>query len=228
MTAINLVEIVGEPRSWSPKKGPAQGQTFHSYKVKDDKGTVYEINRKPESGPPKLGLDEYEITPPKEGTDFPPKLKKVQKGGFGGSKPDPERDARIARQVAFKGAVELIAGGSSGVLTDDAYVEMVGSLTEALLPIVTGETGPSVEKKVEDVAKSVSANPTPEPDSGDRAPSREAVREAYDTFIEKARDKQSAKNLVKLQTAALGIEPEQEMDEEQRTKLYQFLTSDAQ
>ncbi len=225
MTQLNLTEVIGEPRPWSPKANPSV--TLHSYKVKDDTGTIYEINRKPESGPPKLGLDEYEITPAKG--DYPAKLKRVQQGGFGGQARanNPELDAKIARQVAFKGAVELVAANdSSGDWAID--VDTVGRVTEALLPIVTGETAPAVAQKVEQVAQSVSANPNPEPDSGDRAPSRETVTEAYHAFIEKAADKQSAQNLVKLQSAALGIEPNAHMSDEQRTKLYEFLTSDAQ
>lgn len=49
-----------------------------------------------------------------------------------------ERGDKIDRAVAFKGAVELVAAGVNGVLSDDAYVESVGSLTAALLPVVKG------------------------------------------------------------------------------------------
>lgn len=235
MTQLNLTEVIGEPRSWSPKANPSV--TLHSYKVKDDKGTVYEINRKPESGPPKLGLDEYEITPPKEGTDFPPKLKKVGNyGGGGGGGKSPEVQRAIQRQHSQEMAVRTVALSpqyATEASTPDEFREFLADTLRPLIDWFDEDTnlaaaGPDVKKKVEEVAQSVSANPKPEPDSGDRAPSRETVREAYETFIEKASDKQSAKNLVKLQTAALDIKQDQEMNEEQRTKLYEFLTSDAQ
>lgn len=140
MPTLNLTEIVGEPREWAPKANPER--KFKSYKVRDDQGNEYEWNRKADSPPPPLGPGEFEITPPKEGTSFPPKIKKAQSGGgFGGSRPDPERDARIARQVAFKGAVELSAAtvtASDGVQATEVVAKHIAELTDALLPIVTG------------------------------------------------------------------------------------------
>jgi hypothetical protein len=107
MPTLTLTEVVGEPRPWSPKDHPER--VFHSYRVKDDKGTVYEINRKPESGPPKLGPDEYEITPAKG--DFPPKLKRVQQngsGGFSGGGMSPERQRAVQRQHSQEMSLRLL------------------------------------------------------------------------------------------------------------------------
>lgn len=89
MTQINLVEVLGEPRQWSGQNGG----TFDSYKVKADDGTVYEINVKGGNPPPKLGPDEFDVTPPKEGTSFPPKLKRQFSGGGGGGQRNAAKDA---------------------------------------------------------------------------------------------------------------------------------------
>jgi hypothetical protein len=50
-----------------------------------------------------------------------------------------EKDARIARQVAFKGAVELIAGKAVEIGNGPVEDE-VDNLTGRLLPVVTGES----------------------------------------------------------------------------------------
>jgi len=104
MTTITLTEVVGEPREWSPKDNPER--KFKSYRVKADDGTVYEINRKPESGPPELGPGEYQVTPSKG--DFPAKLKKVFAGGGRGGR-SPEETARIERQSARRDAIAYAA-----------------------------------------------------------------------------------------------------------------------
>lgn len=106
MTLLTLTEVVGEPRTWSPKDNPER--VFNSYKVKDDNGTLYEINRKASSGPPELGQGDYEITPPKEGTSFPPKIKKVFRGGGGGGGMSPERQRAIQRQHSQEMAVRVM------------------------------------------------------------------------------------------------------------------------
>jgi hypothetical protein len=65
-------------------------------------------------------------------------------GGSRGGNPD--LDAKIARQVAFKGAVELVASGKVGIQEgSDNAVVAVGALTDALLPIVTRGTDPKAE-----------------------------------------------------------------------------------
>jgi hypothetical protein len=93
-------------------------------------------------------------------------------GGGGGSYNDPERDARIARSVAFKGAVDLVAASLSPA-TEVQVEEMagiIGSLTDRLLPVVTdvgvGSPRPAEQAKVSGGA------PEPGADSsanGDRA-----------------------------------------------------------
>lgn len=105
MTQINLVEVLGEPRQWSGQNGG----TFDSYKVKAEDGTVYEINVKGGNPPPKLGPDEFDVTPPKEGTSFPPKLKRQFSGGGGGGQRNAAKDAywEAKEQRDIEGVVRM-------------------------------------------------------------------------------------------------------------------------
>lgn len=106
MPTLTLTEIVGEPREWAPKDNPTR--KFHSWIVKDDKGQPYEINTKV-GNEVKLGADEFDVTPPKPGTSFPAKLKRVQQGGAGGGRGrSPAETARIERMAAHKTAAAIL------------------------------------------------------------------------------------------------------------------------
>lgn len=110
MPTLTLTEVLGEPRQWSGKNGG----TFDSYKVKakDQQGIekVYEINVKAGNPPPKLGADEFDITPPKEGTSFPPKIKRQFSGQSGGGRGrSPEETKAIQRQHSQGMAIQFAA-----------------------------------------------------------------------------------------------------------------------
>lgn len=122
MTTLNLVEVIGEGRPYELKNGPAAGTKLVGWRVKDDKGTTYDISTKPDKGPPKLGPDEFTIKP--SGNDFPDKISRVSQGGGGGQsnaareaywdrKEQREIEAipRITRSHAQEMAVRVMALG---------------------------------------------------------------------------------------------------------------------
>lgn len=133
MPTLNLTEIVGEPRTWEGK----QGGKFDSYKVKAEDGTVYEINVKHGNPPPKLGPDDFDVTPPKEGTSFPPKIKRQFSGGGGQrnaakdayweakEQRDIEGIARMGRAHAQEMAIRVAIGlGSYSTQPDERSAEL--------------------------------------------------------------------------------------------------------
>jgi hypothetical protein len=90
-----------------------------SWTVKTSDDEVIQVVLPQDQIPPKAG-DQLNGTlyPPKEGTSFPPSFypRKGGKGG-GGYRKSPEEMASIEKQVAMKGAVDLIIAGKA--VTDD-------------------------------------------------------------------------------------------------------------
>lgn len=106
--SIYTVEAITGNREFESKYGPLK-----SYKVRisgdDGFSGEAEITQKPTTAAPTVG-QAIEGTLDKSNPKFPPKLKKaqVQSGGFsGGGKPNKDSKS-IERQVAFKGAVEIV------------------------------------------------------------------------------------------------------------------------
>jgi hypothetical protein len=100
-----------------------------SWTVKTSDDEVIQVVLPQDQIPPKAG-DQLNGTlyPPKEGTSFPPSFypRKGGKGGGGGYRKSPEEMASIEKQVAMKGAVDLIIAGKGNVadvssLTRDLY-----------------------------------------------------------------------------------------------------------
>jgi hypothetical protein len=126
--SIYTVEAITGNREFESKYGPLK-----SYKVKisgdDGFSGEAEITQKPTTAAPTVG-QAIEGTLDKSNPKFPPKLKKaqVQSGGFsGGGKPNKDSKS-IERQVAFKGAVEIVVAmlGAGQELDDPA---LAGTLT---------------------------------------------------------------------------------------------------
>lgn len=139
MTLLTLTEVLGEPREWSPKDHPER--KFYSYRVKASDGSTYEINTK--GDPPKLGPDDFTITPGKG--DFPAKLKRQFGGGGGGgqnhshgSDLPPEFWAAKDRRLARAGMMQAVV--ASGLCNNapgvDAFVSQADHYTTALLKVL--------------------------------------------------------------------------------------------
>lgn len=125
MSIYEITSVNGR-REFDSKYGP-----LVSYKltIKGDDGFQgdAEMTRKPESPAPREG-EQVEGTLDKSNPKYPPKLKRAQ-GSAGGGGRAPGRSNKdsesIERQVAFKGAVELIAAtlDSSDTMPDDLICE---------------------------------------------------------------------------------------------------------
>lgn len=107
MSNYTITSVNGR-REFESKYGP-----LVSYKltIKGDDGYEgeAEMTRKPESPAPQQG-EQVEGTLDKSNPKYPPKLKRAPGGGVarsGGGRPSKDSES-IERQVAFKGAVELI------------------------------------------------------------------------------------------------------------------------
>jgi hypothetical protein len=140
MPTYQITEVSEDYKEWDSRFGP-----MHTYTVKatDPAGEsrVFEMNRKPQSGPPQTGEVDASEQPAKG--DFPPKLKinYSEQGGGGGSSTsggmskddywrrkeerDLTADKRMGRAHAQEMALRLIdAAGDAGDLRmdDDAVL----------------------------------------------------------------------------------------------------------
>jgi hypothetical protein len=131
MSQYNITEVSEDFNEWQSKFGP-----MHTYTVRavDPAGETrtFQMNRKPESGPPQTGEVDASEKPAKG--DFPPTLKinyTEQGGGGGGATqtaaapaPSPSRQKAIQRQHSQEMALRLIAvtGDASALNTDDEKI----------------------------------------------------------------------------------------------------------
>src|SRR5512139_1715539 len=77
-----------------------------------------------------------------------------------------DKDARIARQVAFKAAVEMLNPGKGSSFDFGIVAEAINDLTNRLVPVVTGEA----EGKSEVVSKTTEVTPEPQIDPAGQTP----------------------------------------------------------
>jgi len=162
MPEFTIAAVSPETRPWKSEKWG----DFIAYKIKvEGSDEVIELSQKTTTDAPTVGqMIDGEI---QDNGDFGKKFKKSYSGGQGGGGSDPQRDARIARQVAFKGAVEIAVASITAAKPDAPQVDwlsMVGDWTDRLLPIVTGQ---SAEGKAEEAAPNdspLAATSDPVPD----------------------------------------------------------------
>jgi hypothetical protein len=104
MASDMTISKVLDRREWSGQHGP-----MVTYKIELEGHGVAELNQKPETPAPQEGQSIFgDLQPGREG--YPPKLKKVQQGGFGGGGKSPEEQKSIRRQSAQqRAALYLIA-----------------------------------------------------------------------------------------------------------------------
>lgn len=237
------ITSVGDPRSWTGKFGP---MLSYDLRLEGEQETV-ELAQKPTTQAPVLGQT-IEGTIDRTGPHGP-KLKKAQPmGGSGGGRPkDPDLDHRIARQVAFKGAIELVAASppifgeddtKAPSLHNEVAIASVAALTEELLPIVEGnvvDARPSVKR----VAKTLSGGPekpqeaagaVSTPSEGDGPVTKEKLAQAFRDYLDKAGppdsvDREAAKKKTELLMASLGITSTTEMSDDQARQMYEALTT---
>lgn len=150
--SIYTVEAITGEREFESKYGPLK-----SFKVKlsgdDGFSGEAEITQKPTTAPPTVG-QAIEGTLDKSNPKFPPKLKKAMGGGGGGFKMagKPSKDSvSIERQVAFKGAVEIIVAmlRSGQELPDPAIAATMTRFFDHGLGLIQGT--PSKTATIEDV-----------------------------------------------------------------------------
>jgi hypothetical protein len=129
MATLTLTKVLDGPREWSPKDNP--DRKFHSWTVEADDGNKFEINTKA-GNEVKLGTDEFTVTPPKPGTDFPPKLKRVQQNRNGGGGMSPERQAAVQRQHSQEMAIRMLDAFEPRLdgRTAKTYLPQIKALTD--------------------------------------------------------------------------------------------------
>jgi hypothetical protein len=105
MASDMTISKVLDRREWSGQHGP-----MVTYKIEIEGHGPAELNQKPTSPPPQEGQSIFGDLVPNANPNFPPKLKKVQQGGFGGGGKSPEEQKSIRRQSAQqRAALYLIA-----------------------------------------------------------------------------------------------------------------------
>lgn len=239
MPDYKVLEVV-RVDDWSGQYGPMKG---YQLRVEGPDGELeVDHNRKPDSNPPQTG---EVIQGHLEDGKYRKKLKKDQQqststDGRKGRQRDSDLDHRIARQVAFKGAVELMAASppvhgedetKAPSLYNETVIARIASLVEALLPIIEGPD--SLPKQTQQLAQALSTPPTErsKPDTGAfgpdngaiPTPTKETLTAAFKEY--EAREGPEAQKKVQLKLASLGIASTEEMTDEDARKVMEFLTN---
>lgn len=181
-----------------------------------------ELAQKPETKAPYEGLV-------LEGTieqgKFGPKFKKTPPattggGGGGPRKKDPDERGSIEKQVAWKGAVELVAAlykpDPAGGNVEQAK-EMLTTFFDHGVNLIQGHTVMGSDAALPDLA------PTPSKSSvtADVRPTMDDVRALYKTWAENLGDE--AEGVFKNKLMSVGVEPGTDGTSDQRQELYEFL-----
>lgn len=218
------------PREWEGQYGK---MLSYDLVVSGPDGQVEcELAQKPETPAPKVGdLIQGTIQPGKNG--YPGKLKKEkpQQGGrfSGGGKPgkprDPSERDSIERQVAYKGAVELVAarGAVSPQQQKDTLTEL---FHHGLSLIQTGQTpGRSTNPPVPQNTEQPESMEQPPPPDEPPGITIEHIRQAYKDYKAREQDamEADAKWQQKLAAEGLTVETLGQASQQQFGELLAFL-----
>ena len=107
-----------------------------TYKIVLEGHGPAELNQKPETPAPQVGQSIFAELQPNSNPSFPPKVKKVQQGGFGGGRGrSPEETKSIVRQHSQEMALRALTlahamGISLKVNDDDSFFVQVEKVTD--------------------------------------------------------------------------------------------------
>lgn len=222
------ISSVNGKREFESKYGP-----LVSYKltIKGDDGYEgdAEMTRKPDSPPPSAG-ETIEGTLDKSNPKFPPKLKKAQGapgGGFKGGK-SPKDSQSIERQVAFKGAVELIVAtlDPSDTMPEDLVCERMTRYFDHGLSLIQGKPIVHSDRSVAEAVKEAFPGTT----EVEQPVSDKELAEAYKSWSNgraaMGEDENTIQRRIQQKKLALGVSDMATADDSQRRAMLSFLTSD--
>lgn len=224
MSNYTITSVNGK-REFESKYGP-----LVSYKltITGDDGFEgeAEMTRKPESPAPQAG-ETIEGTLDKSNPKFPPKLKRAPGGGGGGGRA-PARSSKdsesIERQVAFKGAVELIVAtlDPADTMPEDLVCErMTRYFNHGLSLIQNKQPLADPVGAIKDTFKAVEVEqPVTDKELGDAYRQWSAAQSAVGVSEEEAHSRIQQKKL------ALGVREMADATTEQRREFLAFLTAD--
>jgi hypothetical protein len=222
MSNYTITSINGK-REFESKYGP-----LVSYKLTITGDDGYqgeaEMTRKPDSPAPQEG-EQVEGTLDKSNPKFPPKLKRAQGAPGGGSPGRPNKDSQsIERQVAFKGAVELIVAtlDSSDTMPEDLVCERMTRYFDHGLALIQNKV--PLKNPVEAIKETFEAEEIEQP-----VTDRE-LAEAYKRWAasKQAMNMNEAEMTQQIQQKklALGIADMADAETKQRRAFLGFLTQD--
>lgn len=209
---INSVE---GSREFDSKHGP-----LVSYKVNitgdDGFSGLAEITQKPATPAP-TPAQQIEGTLDKSNPKFPPKLKKAQMGGGppprGKSKQD---DAAIARAVAYKGAIEIVAALITHGTDRDPEADIERFFAHGLGLLEGAPIKPPVKPSLEERRPTQPHTP--------KSPNEHALAELREKYAAMVAADPSAEQAFKIQLTAFGITKPQEATDQQLEDLIAFCT----
>jgi hypothetical protein len=223
------INSVNGKREFESKYGP-----LVSYKVTITGDDGYngdaEMTRKPESPAPTAG-ETIEGTLDKSNPKFPPKLKKIPgMGGAPGRAPGrSNKDSQsIERQVAFKGAVELIVAtlDPSDTMPEDLVCERMTHYFDHGLSLIQGKPIVHSDQSVADVVKQAFPGAT----EVEQPVSDKELAEAYKSWSNgraaMGEDEATIQKRIQQKKLALGVSDMADADDSQRRAMLSFLTSD--
>lgn len=124
---VIVTEVAEESRKFTGSKGEREAWT-----VKTENAGTIQVVQEPGVPAPKVGENLLLTVYPANG-NFPPAGYPVKPGGGGGRRPSsPEERQSIERQVAFKGAVDLVVAGK-------AELKQIRALTDSGFAAIKGE-----------------------------------------------------------------------------------------
>lgn len=241
-------EVEGQPRTFTLKNGPAAGKQMVSYTLtvtgNDGAEQSVELSQIPTTAAPKVGDSIFgNIVPSSDPIKYPAKLKKEKpqnfSGGGGGRSGSPDRNKdSIERQVAFKGAVELVVAMSPKDMPQGAVKDALAGFFEAGLALIQGEAPVQTTSKVSpsslppsDPADPGPSDPPPDvegevvPDQAGRIPiNTDHLRAAYKGY-QNQHGKEKAHRDWQLKLTSMGLTTEtlDQATHDQRVDLLNFL-----
>jgi hypothetical protein len=218
MSNYKVDSVVGK-REFETKNGP-----LVSYKMQvtgdDGFSGIAELVQKPATSVPTEGQT-IEGTLDKSNPNFPPKLKKAQQGQGGAPKGKSKQDEEaIARAVAYKGAVELVAASIPPGFPPDVVAarQMIEDYFNHGLTLLQNGPLPPLKQVG-----------TPHPATPDPGPSKEELTKGYHAYMNGAtaigQSQEEATQNLKLKKTALGIDSVEAASPEQKQQLIEFFNS---